>query len=292
MPITAQCNSCTAKFKVKDELAGKKVQCAKCSKPFTIKAAQAAPTAKQKPKPIKKAVDEYNLAPPAPRQSANPMLDLLDSAGVESRPAGPVCVNCSAELSPMAIICIECGYNNDTGKQLETTTYKDKNTIVDSGMTDAEKLLAKAEQEIEESPVGASDQDFGDGADSFLIAGVAVVGALILVGIGLGVMFTMDKIGETINTALISFFGAIGIYLFCVVWITYIAFRAKPVHGVGCLLSGGLYCIVFGFMQGKSLFMPAIMCIAAILIGLVSWIFAGNSESALLIEAARIVTMV
>lgn len=269
MPITAQCDSCTAKFKVKDELAGKKVKCPKCSKPFTIKPVGSKP----KPKPVsKKPADDYSLAPATPVASANPMLDLLDTAGVESTPRGPVCTNCGAELSPLAIICIECGYNNESGKQLETATYDDPDAV-DSGMTDAEKMIAKAEREIDEMPVGASDQDFGDGADSFLIAGAAFVGAAILVGIGLGVMFTMDKIGEQVNTALISLWGAIGLYLFCCAWITFIAFKAKPIHGVICALSAGLYCIIFGFMQGKALLMPTIMSIAAIFIGLISYLF-------------------
>lgn len=293
MPITAQCDSCTAKFKVKEELAGKKVKCPKCSKPFTIKAvSKAKPNPKPKPKskPIKKAVDEFDLAPATPRMAANPMLDLLDTAGVESTPKGPVCTNCGSELSPMAIICIECGFNNDTGKQLETATYSDPG-VVDSGMTDAEKILAKAEKEIDEMPVSAADQDFGDGADSFLIAGVALVGAAILVGIGLGVMFTMDKIGEEVNTGLISFFGAIGLYLFCVAWITFIAFKAKPLHGVICMFSGGLYCIIFGFMQGKALLMPTIICLISMLIGLISWIYV-SSQSAMLLESVEFVKMV
>ena len=218
------------------------------------------------------------------------MLDLLDTAGVESTPSGPVCTNCGAELSPMAIICIECGYNNDTGKQLETATYADPG-VVDAGMTDAEKMLARAEKEIDEMPVGASEQDFGDGADSFLIAGVAFVVAAILVGVGLGVMFTMDKIGEEVNTGLISFFGAVGLYLFCVAWITYIAFKAKPLHGVICMFSGGLYCIIFGFLQGKALLLPTILCIVALLIGLISWIYV-SSQSAMLLESVEFVITV
>ena len=289
MPIAAQCTSCSVKFQVKDEWAGKRVKCPKCSKPFQIPK-PAAP--KQKPK-AQGGADTFSLAPAVPRQS-NPMLDLLDDVGVESTPRGPVCNNCGSELSTMAIICVECGFNNETGKQLETTTYKEPG-VIDEGMTDAEKMLARAEQEIDETPVSAKDQDFGDGADSFLIAAVALVVAAILIGTGVGIILVMDKVGENINTALISMFGSLAIYVFCAAWISFFAFRAKAIHGLGCLLSAGLYCIVFGFMQGKALFLQAAICCAAIAIGIISYLVYTNSEgrsSMLLIEAVQIVTTV
>lgn len=222
------------------------------------------------------------------------MLDLLDDVGVESKPRGAVCNNCGAELSAMAIICVECGFNNETGKQLETSAYNDPG-VVDEGMTDAEKMLAQAEKEIDETPVSAADQDFGDGADSILIAGAAVVGAAILIGLGVGTIFVMDQIGENVNTALISLFGSGAIYLFCAAWIAFFAFKAKPIHGLGCLFSAGLYCIVFGFIQGKALMLQAIICCAAILIGVISYLVFINSDpraAMMIIEAVPFVTTV
>ncbi len=273
MPISVQCDSCSAKLKVRDELAGKRVKCPKCSQPLTIPVAVerkptrtmgAVPTS-----PVASDPDEYRLAP-----ALNPMLDLLDEAGVESAARGRVCSSCGSDLSALAIICIECGFNNETGKQLETTTYRDSNS---SGKSDVEKMLAKAEKEIDEMPISAKEQDFGDGADAFLITGIAVVAALILAGIGVGTIFVMDRIGENINTPMISFFGSIGIYAFCSIWITIVAFKAKPLHGLGCLLTAGVYCIIFGFMQGKALLLPTLICVFAIIIGAVSFAFSGQS---------------
>lgn len=282
MPITAQCDSCSAKFKVKDQLAGKTVKCPKCAKPFTIRSAVQA-----KPKAAA-AADEYSLAPAPVVPKHNPMLDLLDQAGVEATPRGPVCHHCGAEMPANSVICIECGYNIETGKQLETTSYADDGGFVEAGMSDAEKMLARAEQEIDESPVSADDQNFGDGADSFLLAVVCVVIALVLTGIGVGTIFVMDKIGENVNTALISMFGSMAMYLFCAIWITIVGFRAKPVHGLACLLTGGLYCIVFGFMMGRALLMPTLICLFAIVIGLISFAVAaaGSDRRTQLIEAA------
>ena len=289
MPIVAQCPSCSTKLKVRDELAGKRVKCPKCSQPVTVPGGNkpAAPQrAKKATRPQPADDGGYGLAPAIPAH--NPMLDLLDDAGVESAPRGPVCNNCGADLSPLAIICVECGFNNETGKQLETTVAKKAD---ESGMSDADRIMARAEEEIDEMPVSASDQDFGDGADSIVIAVVAMIGTGILVAIGVGVIFLMDKIGENIDTALISMCGSIAMYIFCAIWITTVAFRAKPAHGLGCLFSGGLYAIIFGFMQGKSLLMPTLICIFSILIGLLSWAMSGGDQNAMLMETFQTLTI-
>ena len=275
MPITAKCSSCTAQFKVKSELAGRTVKCPKCSQPFKIPAAGKTAQAQQK-KPAP-AADEYNLAPPTPVTSHNPMLDLLEQAGVEAKPRGPVCDSCGSELSPTAIICVECGYNTETGKQLDSSTASSASELED-GRSDAEKLLARAEQEIDDSPIGSEDQDFGDGADSFVLAMVCVVGALVLTGIGVGTIFVMDAIGDQVNTALISVFGSLAMYLFCAGWITIIGFQAKSIHGIACLFTGGLYAIVFGFMNGKALLIPTLITLFSIVIGAISYAVYINSE--------------
>ena len=123
------------------------------------------------------------------------------------------------------------------------------------------------------------------------MADLALVVMLVLAGLGVGTIFVMDRIGENINTAWISFYGALGIYAFCVIWITSIAFRAKPIHGLACVFTAGLYCIVFGFMQGKTLLLPTLICCFGILIGLLSWVFASN-DLAMMMDACRIPTIV
>jgi len=289
MTIAVQCRSCSTKLKVPDHLAGKRVKCPKCSQPFQIPGGPAAGAAKATgKKPIQRqAVDDggYGLA-----AASNPMLELLSEAEVQSAPRGPVCNHCGADLAPLAIICVECGFNNETGKQLETTVGGGANQ---TAMSDADKIMARAEQEIDETPVSASEQDFGDGADSIVIALVALIGAAILVAIGVGIIFVMDKIGESVDTLLISMTGAVAMYLFCSIWITSVAFRAKPLHGLGCLLTGGLYAIVFGFMQGKTLLLPTLILIFSILIGLLSWAMSGGDENAMMLgEVLRTITIV
>ena len=255
MAIKVKCGSCDAGFKAKDSLAGRKVKCPKCKEPLRIPAAPPQPVAK---------------AAAAPAASHNPLLDLLDEQNIRSTSGGPMCENCAADLEPGAIICMECGFNHQTGGQLQTDAYEDDSDGSGSGMSDADRIMAKAEKDIDDSPVAADDQDFGDGAASYLIAGIAFVVGIILIGLGILVIYSMDFVGTFLNSGAISFFASCLLYLAMATWITIVAFKQKPGHGIACLCTGFLWCAVYGFLQGKSLLLPTIILIFGLLIGLAS----------------------
>jgi len=95
--IAVKCD-CGKSFSAKPELAGKKVKCPGCGKPILIKAAAAKRSA---PK-------------------AEPTLDdLFDEVGFATGDGpGKRCPECRAEMKPEAIICIDCGYNENLGKRM------------------------------------------------------------------------------------------------------------------------------------------------------------------------------
>ena len=51
------------------------------------------------------------------------------------------------------------------------------------------------------------------------------------------------------------------------------------ISGMICICTLGLYCIVFGFMQGKALLLPTIILLLSLLIGLASSFFAFRDDS-------------
>ena len=272
MPIKAQCGSCGTGFKAKDALAGKRVRCPKCKQPLTIPAAGAA-AAKARPA-AKTARARPASTSGAARANPNPMMDLLDEANVKGVSRGPSCENCAAELMPGAVICIECGFNMETGKQVSTEI--DEDTGSTAGMTDADRIMAKAEKDIDDMPVTADGQDFGDGADSLVIAGVAGVILLLLVGIGLTIIFSMEQISKGVNSGAISMCAAIVMAMLCGVWITIIAIKQKrPGHAMACVFTGFLYAVVYGFMQGKDLLIPTVILLFSILIAAASGTYVG-----------------
>ena len=265
MAIKARCGSCGANFQAKDSLAGKRVKCPKCSQPIVI----------NQPGPANRvASNKPGSSQPKGSSAYNPLLDLLDEVNVKSAVQGPTCPNCAAELRAGAVICVECGYNVETGKRLKTSVLGDDGDgVADHGKTDAGQLLARAEREIDESPIGADSQDFGDGADSFVIAGIAGIILLVLVAICLGIIMSMEQITKYVSPPFISFLASVTMALGMGIWITIVAFMQKPGHGIACICTLGLWCVVFGFMQGKQLILPTVVMLASLLIGLASGIY-------------------
>ena len=204
------------------------------------------------------------------------MEQLLSEANIgQVSHRGPECPDCAEPISPGAVICVQCGFNLETGKRLRTSRGQEEGEL-DSGLSDAEKIMRKAEEDIEAVPINSDDQDFGDGGDSFVIAGVAGLILAIVVVIGLVIVFSMDKISESYNSGYISFLASIGMWVTMTIWISLVAFKAKPVHGIACILTAGLYCIMFGFMQGKALLLPTIILIVAIVVGSASGAYVAN----------------
>lgn len=261
MSIKARCDGCGVGFQAKDSLAGKRVKCPKCSQPILIPKSSGSSRTQAKSVP----------ASAGGSKAYNPLLDLLDEVEVK-RTGGPMCPNCSAALTPTAVVCVECGFNIETGEQLTTSVYDDEEDtgVADIGMTDADRIMAKAEKDIDDMPVTSHGQDFGDGADSFLIAAVAGIILLVLVGIGLTIIFTMDIVSQSIASWFISFIASVLLAVTMSIWITIVAFLQKPGHGIACILTAGLWCVVFGFLQGRQLIVPTVILLMSFIIGAAS----------------------
>ena len=244
MPIKVKCGSCSAQFKAKDELAGRRIKCPKCQNPVVISAPPAA-------------------APKAPkRAAANPLLDILDEEDVRSRASGPICDNCGSEVTRGTVICIDCGFNLETGDRLETEASEEIEN--NAGMSGTEQMMRKAQRELEEGDDAGADGDFGDGAESYVIAMVAGFFGLIMLIMALAVVFFMEQLTLFTNPAVISLIASILLYFGMGAWISIVAFSADQIHGIACLASLGMYCPIFGFITGKTLLLPAICMIVSL----------------------------
>jgi hypothetical protein len=259
MAIKVRCGSCGAGFQVKDELAGRRVKCPQCKQPIEIKASGGLATSGSR---------QFSAVPKA----HNPLLDLLDEQDIRSVVRGRICEQCGCEVSPNAVVCVECGYNLETGEVLKTESYDDDfdATNSDSTMSDAERIMAKAEKDIEDMPVTSEDQNFGDGSESYLIAAVGMIVALILISGAMVVILMMESITEVWASSAVSFAASAVLYFSMGVWVSIVAFRSRAGHGVACIATAFLWCIVFGFLQGKGLLIPVLVLIVCLLIGAAS----------------------
>lgn len=259
MSIKVKC-SCGASFAAKDSLAGKRVKCPKCSQPISIPAAQAEP------------VDsEYALEPAVasthagtlPGNLGDPLADLLDEIGVQGAQTGPTCPNCDTPITtPGARLCINCGYNFETGELMRTVAYEEGDDY--AGMNETEKMLAKAEKEIDDMPISGEGEDFGDGAGAYMVAGLVALVAITITGIALASTMAMQDLAER-GGSLQMALAASSLLLFGVyVWMVIAAFLKNTTQGVLCMFIPP-YTFIFAILN-RFWFAVAMMTMGALVL--------------------------
>ncbi len=105
-PIYVTCE-CGKKFTAPAKLAGKSVQCPTCRQLVKLPKASDAGAASAKP-------------------SKDGVGDLLDEVDLGRSRTGHRCPECRADLQPDDILCIQCGYNLESGKKLVTKKIERK----------------------------------------------------------------------------------------------------------------------------------------------------------------------
>jgi phage FluMu protein Com len=93
MKVQFTCEHCGKVLAADDQHAGKQGKCPQCAGVFTIPTAPAG-------------------------EETNAEADQVDQGTVESGPKA--CPSCGAAADAEAVICVSCGYNFKTGKQLST----------------------------------------------------------------------------------------------------------------------------------------------------------------------------
>ncbi len=164
MPIAVAC-SCGQKFAARDELAGKTVKCPKCQKPLKIPGGASAAAASGGATAGARAPQRTPQAgQSAPAKPVGGISDLLDEAGFSApKPhAGPRCPACDAPMQPGAVLCVECGFNTQSGQRLATLGEGGIALTAGRPMTDGEKMVAKAARELAEAPIATKGSQFGD----------------------------------------------------------------------------------------------------------------------------------
>lgn len=167
MPIAVAC-PCGKKMQVKSELAGKRVRCPACKEPIRIP--DAAPAA----------------APPAAAMG-NDLSDLFEEEGMSQR-QGATCPNCTKDMKPGAILCLNCGFNTQTGESVKGYQTEAERTLL--GHT----LLDKAHSDMENEVVLQKKlQGVGMPWWMLLIILMIVTGVAISLVIGVSALTSEDK---------------------------------------------------------------------------------------------------
>lgn len=110
--IAVKCK-CGKAFSAKPELAGKKVKCPGCGEPIVIKAKSKSASAKAKSK-------SASAEKQGPSDAIGDLFDEVGFAVEKGGGQGKKCPECKSPMKEEAILCIECGYNENLGKKMET----------------------------------------------------------------------------------------------------------------------------------------------------------------------------
>jgi len=252
MPIKVACK-CGQRFAAPDKLAGKAVKCPKCGQPLRIPAAGTQQPGAQKP-----VAQQPRPQQPTPQQGAG-LGGLLDEIGLAPAPTtGPKCPSCGAAITQGAVICVECGFNSMTGQRMQSLA--EGQAAAGAPMTEGEKLLAKAEKEIRESPaLKQGRHDFGDeGFKAYMVTCgmiTAIVAGLIF-GAGFLWFVNTQIFNEDTNVlTMVSFFVMIvGLLLILFSWVQVVgvSFTEHPTHGMLTLLTG-IYFVIYMLMRSWKL---------------------------------------
>lgn len=133
MPLKIKCD-CGQVLSVPETAAGKKVKCPKCQKAVDVPASSAAPSAQATSKAAAAVAPATTKAAapaaspvktsksPAPAATAN-MEQFFDEAGLKKK-SGPVCPKCGASVTKLAALCVKCGFNLQSGEQIQGFAVK------------------------------------------------------------------------------------------------------------------------------------------------------------------------
>ena len=286
MPIKVAC-SCGQNFAARDDMAGKTLKCPKCKQPLAIprpaNASRPASAAKRSA-PAGKAQKAAAQARPQPAKQVsaarNDLADLFDEVGIAAAPAatGPPCPSCGKSLKPGALMCIECGFNLQTGQRMGTMAPQARGPATghDPLSGQAEELVAKAAKEIAENPITGEGRDFGEGTNplAWLLAiclpllFCLAVFAVIQWGSGLGFFFGLVMGGFMTGNPLLITLAVLEFMCFVVVMVTWFkltfaAMEDNVLLGLLCIVVLGIFPAIYGFIRYKKLLFWAIAYVAS-----------------------------
>jgi hypothetical protein len=107
MATEFDCPKCGRRLRVAEEYRGKKARCPRCAAVMTAPGDDA-----------DRAVAAPGIQAAAPRPAVLPLEGDADSYAVDE--AGPTCPGCHKVLPPGAVLCVTCGIDLRSGKQLKT----------------------------------------------------------------------------------------------------------------------------------------------------------------------------
>jgi hypothetical protein len=246
MPIKVACK-CGQQFAAKDELAGKVVKCPKCKQPLKV-----------------------GGAAPAQSTTSGGLGDLLDEVGFhvhEEEEQVQYCPACDEKMSDHALMCVNCGYNLETGKFAKGVGGS--GAAMAAGKAEghagaAEMLLKKAQHALSVDAQEEKEQRRQGAPIWVLLTGLVIIAYLAL---SLSIMSR--------KTALLSSGGVwvtICMLVYTYYWITLvvIAFMESAVQGL-LFLFVPVYPLIYVITRWARCKRPFLICLFVSIFAMGGW---------------------
>jgi hypothetical protein len=117
MTIVLNCDGCGTRLQAGDNVAGRPVRCPRCGRVF------AAPPADPPESPAEP-LGVYGVQEDPEPPTVLPATKVPRPSAVPQVPLEAACPKCGAPLKPEAVVCVDCGFNRKTGKQLRTVSRR------------------------------------------------------------------------------------------------------------------------------------------------------------------------
>ncbi|MEZ6089754.1 MAG: hypothetical protein R3C05_17345 [Pirellulaceae bacterium] len=241
MAIQFQCQ-CGKELKLKDEFAGKKIRCPSCQQPLQVPAVD--DLAADLP-PVQQ------FAQPTPAAAGHPgaggLGALFDEEGMGPL-SGPVCMGCAKEMRPGTVICMNCGFNMQTGQRLQGFT-ESQAAASRYGNAALDEAAAHMQRDAE-----VQRQISGTGLPVWVLATILMcLGGLAVMGVFVSNTFAAEEGADTgspvpryILIGILLFLQACGMYFW--IRLTIAGFNEEPKHGFLCLFTI-VYAPFYGMMR-------------------------------------------
>jgi predicted RNA-binding Zn-ribbon protein involved in translation (DUF1610 family) len=223
MSAELECGGCGKRLKVRPEWEGKKAKCPACGAVSVVRAAEPAREAAVRPADFP---GPGSPPPPGNVLTVEPVdalpLQPAPDAGQGRAPApaaggDDACPECGQPMARDAVICLDCGFNRKTGKQLKTVSRRVERTWYLGGVFEpavivvfvllilvlgavaffGHELLAAAEMNDGGPPEANTAADLGRIiVEAVLVVAGVVLGALLLLGTFTRIRITRDRGGK------------------------------------------------------------------------------------------------
>jgi hypothetical protein len=132
-----QCPSCGKRLRAPEGGAGMSVQCPACGRSWKP-ATQTEVYGLLDDDPPSPPPRPYDLEKDAPAEKPAPAA----STSAPAPPVGEPCPECGVGMAPGAVVCIECGFNRQTGKRLRTVSRRVVRHFYPSGLSILGRVIA------------------------------------------------------------------------------------------------------------------------------------------------------